>query len=678
MKKLATTIAIGLAIAASSSGCTMFDGLEASLGTAPGSPGGPLTVPIGTKCVSAETCGGGRCVEGGCIPGAPCTDDAQCGRARCSGGGCYPAVALDGEKDGDETDVDCGGAVAPRCPNGKACATGTDCTTRACTQGVCAPPGPTDGARNADETDIDCGGTAAPACKAGADCGLPRDCDTLVCGADKKCAAPSPTDHVKNGTETDVDCGGTSAPKCALDKACVTNDDCELLACTAQKCVVPTATDGSRNGGETDVDCGGAGVSAGLTSYQAPRCTFDKTCGAGSDCLTGACPPGGGKCSLASCATGEAAGIVTCGAKETGEAGEAHDSCCKSLVLPTRTTRRLDKYEITSGRFRTFLGKAGPNVRAWVSTFVATNPTSQLAQMLTSFPVLGGLYPAADRASNLNLTAHMGLDIDNYDGIRGCYNGAGTYSANTYWQDTAHLADYGIPARPLARTVSDEKPLNCAMPIMFAAFCAWDGGEMATMADYLDVWPAGTAYPSATTCPDAKPCVSHNWCNGPPNNGGFTCQNPALSVAGEAGVFYEYPRNTDRSKDNEPLIAAPGRFQTDQSIRTSGGEAWFDLFANLGEYTGDFSVNAAAGQLTTFCDLSAGPLAGQPTCTRVGHPGQTGTQYSNIPQVGLLGNTWEGHHYSTAALPGPVQSGLPATFQYGKFGARCVRPAATY
>ena len=39
------------------------------------------------------------------------------------------ASCSNGVKDGDETDVDCGGATCPVCANGDACATGNDCGT---------------------------------------------------------------------------------------------------------------------------------------------------------------------------------------------------------------------------------------------------------------------------------------------------------------------------------------------------------------------------------------------------------------------------------------------------------------------------------------------------------------------------------------------------------------------
>jgi hypothetical protein len=351
----------------------------------------------------------------------------------------------------------------------------------------------------------------------------------------------------------------------------------------------------------------------------------------------------------------------------------------------------MDKYEITAGRFRSFLTSIGAsgNVRAWVKTYIAANPTSQLAQMIASFPVLANLYPATARGQ-LSLVAHMSLDIDNYNGIRGCANYDGSYSANTYWMDY-DPTDFGLPKRPLARTISDEKSLNCAMPIMFAAFCAWDGGEMPKYDDYLDVWTQ--AYPWGPT-DTVRP--TYNWCNGTYYNGGFTCQCappdgvhpvdlqgqtcPAggLSTNGQQGVFYQFPLGTDRSKDNEPLIAAPGRFQTDVTALKSGGESWFDIYANLSEYTADFAANPNA-TLSTFCDLSATPAAGATTCPR-SEPGNPptpkgpGTLYTGIPQVGMVGNTWEGHRYGKVNKA----SNIPATFQYGKFGARCVRPAAPY
>lgn len=657
-------------------GCSTIEGnAEDNEGGAPGDVDGGPPAPCGRLTTACEE-------------GRTCEGPVDCASNLCRDGECKAIDPADGLKNGDETDVDCGGTKSPACAEGKGCLMGADCIDVVCQGGVCQPPTSTDGVRNGDETGTDCGGstTSAPKCPTGEGCLSDTDCDKVLCDTvQKKCKAPAHDDGIKNLDETGVDCGGPTASvtRCPSGQGCAGTSDCANVLCNAATlvCDPPSKTDGLKNGTESDVDCGGGAPT------DAPRCLIDKSCTVGSDCSSGGCSAGlGNKCSPLSCATAEVAGINSCGAKETGEAGALHESCCKSLVLPTRATRRLDKYEITSGRFRSFLTSIGPagNVRAWVQSYIAANPTAQLATMIASYPVLAGLYPAAARFVNLSLTAHMSLDIDNYNGIRGCANYAGSYSANTYWMDY-DPTDFGLPKRPLSRLVSDEKSMNCAMPIMFAAFCAWDGGEMAMYDDYLDVWTQ--AYPWGAT-DLVRP--NYNWCNGTYKNGGFTCQCDGVNNIGAtcpaggfqglsgAGVFYEWPRNTDRSKDNEPLIGAPGRFTTDASALKSGGESWYDLYANLAEYTADFAPNPNA-TLSTFCDLSAPPVAGKPTCTRTdpGPPSSTkgpGTLYTGIPRVGMIGQSWEGHRYGKTNKA----SGLGATFQYGKFGARCVRPVNPY
>lgn len=85
-----------------------------------------------------------------CLTFYSCKDDPTC---------------FDGEINGDETGIDCGGA---------------DCQP-------CAFTSCTDGVQNGDETGVDCGG---------ADCS--------PCGVTPTC-----TDGIQNGDETGVDCGGS-------------------------------------------------------------------------------------------------------------------------------------------------------------------------------------------------------------------------------------------------------------------------------------------------------------------------------------------------------------------------------------------------------------------------------------------------------------------------------------
>jgi hypothetical protein len=89
----------------------------------------------------AETgvdCGGG-CP--GCKPGQPCSNANDCESKVCGGGGCPPNVCNlarcdDGVRNGNESDVDCGGSCAP-CPFGKLCGSNNDCGSKACKGGVC-------------------------------------------------------------------------------------------------------------------------------------------------------------------------------------------------------------------------------------------------------------------------------------------------------------------------------------------------------------------------------------------------------------------------------------------------------------------------------------------------------------------------------------------------------------
>ncbi len=87
-----------------------------------------------------------------------------------------------------------------------------------------------DGQRNGTETDVDCGGDSCSPCRRGLNCLLDTDCRTKDCtnnGTSLYCAAAA---HCGNGlldpTETDVDCGGPECLGCPADKSCVDSGDC--------------------------------------------------------------------------------------------------------------------------------------------------------------------------------------------------------------------------------------------------------------------------------------------------------------------------------------------------------------------------------------------------------------------------------------------------------------------
>jgi hypothetical protein len=189
----------------------------------------------------AETdvdCGGGLCDK--CAEDQACGADADCGTTSCKAGKCAipPApTCVDGVKNQQETDVDCAGECAP-CGDGKICVSNNDCGSGLCTAGTCAPTGkPTcvDGKKNQDETDVDCGGGTCPKCGYAKACMTPSDCLDNVCTMNA-CAAPSCTDGTKNSNETDVDCGGPDCTACASGKKCSIASDCTSSMCSMNIC----------------------------------------------------------------------------------------------------------------------------------------------------------------------------------------------------------------------------------------------------------------------------------------------------------------------------------------------------------------------------------------------------------------------------------------------------------
>ena len=80
-----------------------------------------------------------------------------------------PPSCDDGVKNGDESDVDCGGSTCPRCVDGLACTGGDDCASKVCNK-TCSAPSCSDGVQNGDELGVDCGGPVCPVVYAGIGC----------------------------------------------------------------------------------------------------------------------------------------------------------------------------------------------------------------------------------------------------------------------------------------------------------------------------------------------------------------------------------------------------------------------------------------------------------------------------------------------------------------------------
>ncbi len=168
---------------------------------------------------------------------APATAGTSCGGgSSCNGAGSCVNQCNDNLKDGSETDVDCGGnSACVKCAIGKKCQVNTDCGSSACNAITltCAASQCADNQKDGVETDIDCGGGICGACALGFKCSFDNDCSSNACNAvSLTCVANQCADNRKDGTETDLDCGGpNSCARCSIGKICQVNTDCTSNNC---------------------------------------------------------------------------------------------------------------------------------------------------------------------------------------------------------------------------------------------------------------------------------------------------------------------------------------------------------------------------------------------------------------------------------------------------------------
>ena len=283
---------------------------------------GPPEICVSKTCMSS--CGdgkkdgnetdvdcGGACPR--CADGKTCNDDADCVSQVCTNNKCAMPSCTDGVQNGTETDTDCGGNACPKCGTGKMCGNNGDCQSDVCNGGVCIDQC-SDGVKDGMETDVDCGGGTCGKCANGKMCSAGSDCTSGDCyhtggGAGQKtCHANLCNDGVKDGNETGVDCGGPCAAKCADGVGCLGDADCMNGFCNlmTKQCATPTCSDTLKNGNETDVDCGGAGF---MGAGACPKCANGKVCAADGDCASGTCI--GQLCYPSSCADGIKNGAET-------------------------------------------------------------------------------------------------------------------------------------------------------------------------------------------------------------------------------------------------------------------------------------------------------------------------------------------------------------------------------
>jgi len=269
-----------------------------------------------------------------CVAGDICLEKADCHSGVCLAGICQDATCQDGTLNSDEIDIDCGGSCSP-CGMGQDCSSGVDCASGFCVGGECVASGSIslcgNGERDGDETDTDCGGTYCDPCELDEQCIADSDCLTGFCVFGHCTAYPG---TCENGTlddeESDVDCGGPCMA-CATGQACEDDADCMSGSCNAGTglCDAPTCGNGQIDSTETDLDCGG----------DCQTCTGGRVCLADADCESGSCV--GGICSVpVTCSNGVLDAEETdidcggpCAPCDDGKVCEAYHDCLSNVCI---------------------------------------------------------------------------------------------------------------------------------------------------------------------------------------------------------------------------------------------------------------------------------------------------------------------------------------------------------
>ena len=634
-----------------------------------------------TACAApaGKTCGVGAPVPK-CNDGDACELDKDCTSGFCSGNKCATPPAgshMDGVKNSGETGVDCGGSVKDTqpCPDGQGCVDSTDCVGT-CTAMVCGPISHMDGKKNLDETDVDCGGPSAPKCADGKACGADVDCATGYCPADMhKCVAPTYSDGVQNGTETDVDCGGMGMgfKACAQGLNCKVDTDCNGACNYLKKCVdMPSCK--NHHGADT---CGANEEGTGAESHLGPGGVV--TAGHEDCCrtleVTGytdpVMPPGKTKVYLDKyeITAGRMRAFLEAIGGGVDAAGNAKDPNVKAYmaahppsrwntgwenVLPADNATSSATYVVKDTT--TDFGYPGQD-QYLVNHFTqntwwirATGPTDTAKQT----PGTQGTYTVG---TNVFYVLNAGTMMPEYyanpanwpppnegEGYAvahalNCTNATGSYGWSTYWFDNNTIHTFGGDGgvgKATTKDILDEKAMNCSPNALFAAFCAWDGGQLAD-ADVIDAITGNNVSPIYDAGSDPS-CQGGAACQGGKLAAGksTTCAGNTLNTFGDGtqGCYSVFPYTTPDAQtyDDSGKIAAPGRVLGDVITKTAGDEPWMDLIGNLQEAV----IKKADG----------------PTPTRFDYRGY-GVEWSSIQ-----------HHHNQQTTP---------RFKGGAFGARCMR-----
>jgi formylglycine-generating enzyme required for sulfatase activity len=315
---------------------------------------------------------------------------------------------------------------------------------------------------------------------------------------------------------------------------------------------------------------------------------------------------------------------------------------------------KLDKYNITAGRFRVFIEKTNGNVRGYIQ---AHRPD-------WFEPVWDAWVPKEmDDGTAVTGTSHLFNPGQGQDGayqqLGPIHYGAAEAGGNEgcLTSETGNARTYRLPdnvnqtlfndVQQYPQDVLDQKPQQCTTFFMFAAFCAWDGGRMPTLDELDYAWDSGQ--PQTHTYPWGNTTVPGGWDNSypfDPTGQGFGKITPAGSDIKRANCRYNFWMPTpmaciaaDPNKcDYSLYIAPPGRFPTGN---------------------GPFGHSDLAGNVLNLAGPMSGAVGSDPTTRTVG-----------LAKSGAFDTP----HPIPTTHPVPGYQAWKATNKYLAVGARCARP----
>lgn len=362
---------------------------------------------------------------------------------------------------------------------------------------------------------------------------------------------------------------------------------------------------GTGDGGTTPIGTGSSSGTSGTSGSSGSSGTTDPGDG-GADPDSGADAGPVLVGSAPSCA--QPNGGNTCGPDGT-------DDCCKSLPVPMPGAPfKLDKYNITAGRMRSFITAVNGNARGWI----------QAHRPAWFEPAWDKYIPSEMDDGTVQTTNNHTYDAN--QGFDGAYQQLGPIhygvegpgnegcltkeigNARTYRIDDATNTKLFADTQQYDQAPLDKKSLQCVTFFMVAAFCAWDGGRVPSLTELDYAWDSGS--PSTHTFPWGNTPAPGGWSDAYADMATAKADGK-VTPTGSNQTFANYEYNfwepaevkcIGAQCDYSIYIAPPGRFP-----KGDGPFGHSDLAGNVYQVTLPMTGTVGTDPLTAGRLVQLGP-----------------------------------------------------------------------